>query len=87
MRSNTLAKFKRFGPFEYFRTTKGTISAWWAGKDNNIHWGWEFGPLDDIVRHPHVWLRIGPLIVFGLEILDNGFEAWLMGFWWHRYKK
>ena len=82
-------RFKRFGPFSYFRTKRtGGISAWWTGKDN-ASWGWEWGYQDDVGSSTgsrvHLSIRIGKLVVAHYETWPRkGLAMHFMGFWWHR---
>ena len=68
------------GPFYIYRTSRGVICAGLAKK--KFEWfGWEFGRPDPIVRMPVLWVRIGPLVIAGLEIFADGAQVWFMGLW------
>ena len=44
--------------------------------------GWAYG-LDDSLafRKPALFIRVGKLVVFSLELFHPGFELWIFGFW------
>lgn len=72
------------GPFQLYRVPESeTISITFTAIE---HWpcGWEYGWDDPITvdRRPWIHIRMGKLILLSFEPLKNGFEVWLMGFWW-----
>lgn len=77
-------RFKRFGPFSYFRVNKGVrnfISAWPTGHDNDS-FGWEWGE-DGFEDLPVHIVRLGGFTVFGYEKFSSGgFLLTILGFWW-----
>lgn len=81
MRGN---RFKKFGPFSYFRVKKGIrnfVSAWPTGHDNDS-FGWEWGT-DGIDDTPGNIVRLGNFTVFSYEEFSSGgFILTILGFWW-----
>lgn len=79
-----MKRFKRFGPFRYFRVKTGSkhfISAWLSGYES-APWGWEWGT-DDMASNPSYCLRIGHFNVFSYESFPNGGPTIaFFGFWW-----
>lgn len=71
------------GPFRLYRSGDGSLSISLIAFDD-LPFGWEYG-WRDILRgeeHPLVSIRVGKLMMCYFERHENGFEIWLMGFWW-----
>ena len=80
-----MRRFKRFGPFYYFRVKKGRknfISAWLISHENPV-FGWEWGTDDSRESSPSYCLRIGHFNVFSYESFpEQGPIIYLLGFWY-----
>lgn len=71
------------GPLRFYRVPKTGSLCVSVKYFDDFAFGWEYGYDDRLCeRRPWLSLRMGKLMLFSFECWKDGFEIWLLGFWW-----